>query len=417
MANQCVILVGGLGTRLGDRTRTTPKPILDVGGAPFLETLFAEARRRGFTDFLLLAGHRSEAVVAFLQEREIERRFVCRVELSIEPMPLGTGGALVHALPRLAEDFLLLNGGAWFDFNWLDLVARARFEGAEAALSLRAIRHPDRYETIERDGDRVRAIQPRGLKRESAWINGGVHFFTRRAIAGFAAPSSLENHILPNLVERGWLRAWQYSGFFIDIGVPENLGAAATLVPANRRRPAVFLDRDGVLNKDHGYVHAPAQFEWIPGAKEAVRAFNNAGYYVFVVTNQAGVAKGLFGEEAIVTLHGWMTEELAAEGAFVDDWRYCPFHPEGTVAAYRAAHAWRKPGPGMLLDLLEHWDVDRGRSFLIGDKISDIQAADAAGLRGYLFEGGDLAAFLRAKGLLTEEGRQAAPASAGEIAR
>ncbi len=417
MVNQCVILVGGLGTRLGERTKTTPKPLLDVGGTPFLETLFAEARRRGFEDFLLLAGHRSEAVVAFLKEREIERRFACRAQLSIEPEPLGTGGALATALPHLADDCLLLNGDTWFDFNWLDLVARARQSGAEAALSLRAIKDPDRYETIEQDGDKVRAIQPRGLKLESAWINGGVYFLTRRAIEGFAAPSSLENDILPKLVERGGLYAWPYSGFFIDIGVPESLAAAASLVPANRRRPAVFLDRDGVLNVDHGYVHSPAQVEWISGAREAVRAFNNAGYYVFVVTNQAGVAKGLYDEEAIVTLHGWMADQLAAEGASVDDWRYCPFHPEGTVAAYRGAHAWRKPGPGMLLDLFDNWDVDRDGSFLIGDKISDIQAAEAAGVPGYLFEGGDLVAFLRAKGLLIDEGRQAAPAPAREIAR
>src|SRR5208283_3859467 len=93
LPNQCAILVGGLGTRLGERTKTTPKPLLDVGGAPFLETLFAEARRRGFDDFLLLAGHRSEAVIAFLAERDIEKRFSCHVELSIGPTPLGTGGA------------------------------------------------------------------------------------------------------------------------------------------------------------------------------------------------------------------------------------------------------------------------------------------------------------------------------------
>ena len=183
------------------------------------------------------------------------------------------------------------------------------------------------------------------------------------------------------------------------------------------RRPAVFFDRDGVLNLDHGYVHAPHQVEWVRGAKEAVKLLNDAGCYLFVVTNQAGVAKGLYEEEAIETLHRWMAEELAAEGASIDDWRYCPFHPEGSVADYRAAHPWRKPSPGMLLDLLARWPVERKGSFLVGDKISDIEAAEAAGIPGYLFEGGDLAAFLaRAPAPGAKRGRDSRRArSKGEI--
>jgi D-glycero-D-manno-heptose 1,7-bisphosphate phosphatase len=403
MANQCVILIGGLGTRLGAKTRTTPKPLLDVGGTPFLETLFGEARRRRFDDFLLLAGHRSDAVVAFLAEREIEKRFVCRVELSIEPTPLGTGGALVHALPLLHDDFLLLNGDTWFDFNWLDLMANARRDGADAALALREIVVRDRYDTVELDGSLVRTIRPRGQSLARALINGGVYSFTRRAVEGSAARSSLESDILPRLVGRDALRGYRYGGFFIDIGVPESLAAAAILVPERRRRPAVFLDRDGVLNVDHGYVHAPDQVEWVPGAKEAVKLINDAGYYLFVITNQAGVAKGLYREEAIRALHRWMAQELAAAGASIDDWRYCPYHPEGSVAEYRAAHDWRKPNPGMLLDLFAHWPIEREGSFLVGDKISDIEAAEAAGVQGYLFEGGDLMEFLRKRLRLGQE--------------
>ena len=394
MGNQCAILVGGFGTRPGQRTGAAPKPLLDVDGAPFIEILLGEARRRGFDDFLLLAGYLSETVVAFLAERDIERRFACRVELSIEPTPLGTGGALVHALPRLRDDFLLLNGDTWFDFNWLDLFVRARREHAVAALALREIAEPDRYGTVELDGGLVRAIRP-GEKSESALINGGVAYLTHRALEGSAAASSLERNILPGLAARGALRGYRYCGFFIDIDAPAGLAVAAELVPSQRRRPAVFFDRDGVLNIDRGFVHATHQIEWVRGAKQAVKLLNDAGYYVFVVTNQAGVAKGLYEEESIETLHRWMAEELAAEGASIDDWRYCPYHPEGSVASYRAAHPWRKPNPGMLLDLLARWPVKRDGSFLVGDKSSDIEAAEAAGMPGYFFEGGDLAAFLQ----------------------
>ena len=395
MIDQCVILLGGLGTRLGEITKTMPKPLLPVGGAPFVEVLIAEARRRGFRRFVLLAGHKSEMVRAFLVERDIERRFDCRVELSIEPTPFGTGGAVVNALPLLADEFLLLNGDTWFDFNWRDLVARGARAGAEAALSLRRVAQPDRYETVVTEGDRVTEIRPRRAGLDSAAINGGVYYLTRRALEGLACPSSLETDLLPALVRRGALAAHEYSGFFIDIGIPETLAAADRLVPEARRRPAIFFDRDGVLNVDHGYVHAPHQVDWVEGARDAVKWANDSGYFVFVVTNQAGVAKGHYQEEAIGLLHGWMNEQLAAEGAAIDDWRYCPFHPEGSVEAYRRAHDWRKPNPGMINDLLGAWPVERGGSFLVGDKDSDLQAATAAGLPSVLFAGGDLLALVR----------------------
>lgn len=160
--------------------------------------------------------------------------------------------------------------------------------------------------------------------------------------------------------------------------------------------PAVFFDRDGVLNMDRGYVHRIQDFDLVMGAIEAVSLCRRAGYRVFVVTNQSGVARGYFSVEDVERLHDHMKAAFGCEDALIDDIRFCPHHEAGSVPAYSARCDWRKPGPGMLIDLMRCWPTDRDRSFLIGDKTSDVEAAAAAGLNGYLFEGGNLAAFVGA---------------------
>jgi D-glycero-D-manno-heptose 1,7-bisphosphate phosphatase len=156
-----------------------------------------------------------------------------------------------------------------------------------------------------------------------------------------------------------------------------------------------ILDRDGVLNVDTGYAHRPDQLVLVDGAAAAVRRLNDADWAVAVITNQSGVARGLFDEAAIGHFHAAMDAALAASGAHIDVYFYCPFHPDAVVAAYRHAdHPDRKPNPGMVLRALQHFAVPPAQAFLIGDQASDIEAARRAGVRGYLFEGGDLDALV-----------------------
>ena len=166
-------------------------------------------------------------------------------------------------------------------------------------------------------------------------------------------------------------------------------------VPQTPARPALFLDRDGVLNEDRGYVHRWEDFRWIDGAREAVAAFNRAGWWVFVVTNQSGVGRGFYDEAAIAALHAEMQRDLATIGGHIDAIYYCPQHPEAGLETYRHPDPPnRKPNPGMLLAAMRDFPVDAARSLMVGDKPADMEAARRAGVRGVLFEGGDLSAFL-----------------------
>jgi D-glycero-D-manno-heptose 1,7-bisphosphate phosphatase len=168
-------------------------------------------------------------------------------------------------------------------------------------------------------------------------------------------------------------------------------GATSSGVEASiRMRPAAFFDRDGVLNQDRGYTHRPEDLVWMPGAQEAVRAVNDAGWRAIVVTNQSGVARGLYDEAAVARFHEAMQDDLAATGAFIDAFYVCPFHPDGAVPAYAREHPDRKPQPGMLLRAMADQPIDRARSFLVGDRDTDLKAAAAAGVRGLLYQGQDL---------------------------
>jgi D-glycero-D-manno-heptose 1,7-bisphosphate phosphatase len=396
---QAVILCGGVGARLGPLTATTPKPLLQVGGAPFLDVLLFEIGRHGIRDVLLLAGFEGEQIARYASTAPVATRFGLTVSVVIEPGPAGTGGALKAAETRLAPQFVLINGDTWFDVNLLDLAPRSFPEGAGWLISMSLRRVPDasRYGLVTTADDVVTGLSEKPPSPGPGVVNGGVSLVRRELVGFMTHECSMEHDILPGLAERGLVAGRAHDGYFIDIGVPEAFERAQTEVPARRRRPAAFLDRDGVLNEDAGYVGKLDDWRWIAGAQDAVKRFNDLGWFVFVVTNQSGIGRGLYDEADVVALHDQVFEELAGGGAHVDDVRFCPYHAEATVERYRRDSDWRKPREGMILDLIEHWPIDLERSLLIGDSETDLEAARRAGVAGALFCGGRLDEFVAAQ--------------------
>ncbi len=396
---QCAILAGGLGTRLGEIVREIPKPVLEVANRPFIAWLMREMLRFGVEEFVILTGHLSTAVEdAVLHAADALPKRV-KVVFSEEKLRAGTGGALFHALPHLDERFLLLNGDSLFDCNIGALLAGFAADGADVIgrLIVREIADASRYGTVRTEADRIAAFAERPETAQGpvpGLINAGIYAFDRRLREALTPTCSLERDVLPRLAASGQLRATRQKGWFVDIGVPEDLAHARRELASCLDRPALFLDRDGVLNVDHGYVGNRDRWEWVEGAREAVAHAVDHGWHIFVVTNQAGVAKGLYGESDVDALLVWLADELRRAGGTLDDWRYCPYHTEAQVDAYRRDSDWRKPAPGMLIDLLRAWQVDARHCLMVGDRDSDMQAAAAAGVRGALFSGGNLFDFL-----------------------
>lgn len=220
---QCVFLVGGLGSRLGELARDTPKPMLPVAGRPFIEHLLAKAARSGFDRALLLAGHRAEVITRHIEGAGLADGLGIEIAVSIEPGPMGTGGALSHARDYLDDAFLLLNGDTWFDFDWRAVADR---DGYAGWMALRRVEPADRYETVSLDGDRVAEIRPRDATLRTGLINGGVCRLERGAIPKTDRAFSLEVELLPALCAAGKLGGEVFDGAFVDIGLPSSLAAA-----------------------------------------------------------------------------------------------------------------------------------------------------------------------------------------------
>lgn len=405
MLKQAVILVGGKGTRLGPLTQSRPKPLLEVDGRPFLEHLIQEISRYGFERVTLLAGNLGSQFVEAYDGRILEG---LRIDVVLEEHPLGTGGALRHAAESdcLENEFLLMNGDSWIDTNLVRLslyweTMRQSCPDVEMLMLLKGMDDVSRYGSVGLDGGLVSYFKEKNpeMNRHPGLINAGVYVLNRNVVCRVdrGTQVSLERDILPSLVDQRRVAGMiaDIDSYFIDIGLPETLEQSRNELALRRRRPAIFLDRDGTLNRDSGYTHKPQDLVWIEGAKEAIKLANDSGFFVFVVTNQSGVARGLYDEEAIVRFHGAMQKDLFKVGAHIDAFHWCPHHPEGQIERYKKHCSCRKPQPGMITELANRWPLDLHGSVMVGDSVTDLKAADAAGISSIKYSGGNLADLIR----------------------
>ncbi len=391
-----MVLFGDFDTRLDACTTATPRSFLLVGGRPFLAWPLRELCRFGVEEAVLLtgplAGHVREtldAIAAWLPKP-------MRLVLAEAPLEGGTGGALRHVRGLLHERFLLCYGDFLLSTNLARLLAAWAGDGDDCAgrMLLHLAADASRFGVVETAGEQVVSVRERPARTGTALISAGLYALNRSVLDGIEERCSLERDTLPGLAAAGRLRGTVSDGYFVDIGAAESPAQVDSTFPFQLRRRALLLDRDGVLNVDHGWVGTRDRWEWVSGALDAIRCATDRGWHVFVVTNQSGVARGHYGEADVLALHAWVAEQARAAGGTVDDVRYCPYHPEAPLPAYRSVSDWRKPAPGMILDLLRAWEVDPACAVLVGDQPSDLAAAEAAGVAAHLFEGGNLSRFV-----------------------
>ncbi len=394
------LLLGGKGTRLG--LQGLPKPMVPFLGRPLLEHTVTHLRDQGFNDLVFLTGHLSSVIERHFGDG---KDFGVRIRYSVEPEPLGTAPATAAAAPLLGDEFLLVYGDVAFDIDLARFVRQARDFGGQGTLAVHPNDHPEDSDLVVSDPEshRITAFlcKPHGAGlRARNLVNAGLYYLRPGlfdAIPGDVPLADWGRDVFPAAVRKGAaLFAYRTGEYLKDIGTPERLKRteghfkSGFVAARSMRTPqrAVFLDRDGVINRETGGVHRARDLECLDGAAETVSEINRSAYLAIGVTNQPDIAKGFMGFDDLDDIHAEMDRQLVAAGGFLDDLLYCPHHPHtgfaGEVPELKRDCSCRKPAPGMLREAAERYNIALEKSYMIGDRITDLMAGRAAGTRTVL---------------------------------
>jgi len=399
-----VILAGGKGTRIESIAQDLPKPMIKVHDRPILELQIDCLSEQGFTDVVLIVGHRKEVIKNYFGDGSLRSPvsglpFGVNIRYVEETEPLGTGGGLALLKGLVAEDFLLLCGDIVFDVDFhrfLTFHRECRTKGAMATLLTHPNNHPYDSGLVVAD-DQNRVIDWLHKEDKRQWyrnrVNAGIHAIALDLLERLpgAQKLDLDRDLLKPLVKSSELYCYDSSEYVKDMGTPDRYRAVIADIEKGIVRSknlalpqkAIFLDRDGTINRLNGFIAHPDDFQLLPEVTLAIQKINQSGYLCIVVTNQPVVARGECTLEDLETIHNKMETELGKEGAYLDRVYYCPHHPDGGFAGERAEYKvscqCRKPEPGLLLQAAKEFNIDLKASWMIGDSGSDIKAGQVAG--------------------------------------
>lgn len=411
-----VIMAGGRGTRISSVAPDIPKPMIKIAGVPVLEREIKSLKDQGFCDIILTVGYLGNVIKDYFGDGSgvspaTGEPFGVHIEYFTEDVPLGNAGALFKIKDKLTDDFLLLNADAVFDVDFNRFVAYHKERGGLATLFTHSNSHP--YDSGLISTDNSGAVTHWYAKEDERpefyrnRVNAGLHVLSPKVLDSVPETPKidLDRQLLKPLVGTGTMFAYDSPEYVKDMGTPERYEGVCRdfekgIVSQKNllhRQKAIFLDRDGTINKYVGFLRSAEQFELLPGVAEAIKLINSSGYLAIVATNQPVIARGetTFGE--LDRIHAKMETLLGEEGAYLDGVYFCPHHPDrgfaGERPEYKIVCDCRKPKAGMLFAAADKFNIDLSLSYMIGDGATDVECGRNAGCAAaYIGDGNPYAA-------------------------
>ena len=394
---QVVVLMGGLGTRLKDYTKECPKSLVKVGDRPFFDYQLDLLIAWGFKKFVFLIGYKADMIEEYYGDGS-SRDISIQYSYDGEKL-LGTGGAVRRALSFLEDDFLLIYGDSFMDIDYAETLyryERGKKSGSRALMTV--LNNNNRFDksNVVMKGRDLVLYDKHNPTPEMNCIDYGVCMYERSLFEQYEEGVSFDlADIQHDLSVKHQMVAQIVTKRFYEIGSPGSL-AEFTAYAKKRfteQHPAVFVDRDGVINKivwndDIEQLDSPMkveQFEFLPGVSDALKTFQEKGYYIFVVTNQPGAAKGKTSLATLYDINSYMIDALSKEGVDIDDLFMCPHYPKELPTTREKFLIkkcnCRKPEPGLIYRAMRKYGIDMSSSYMIGDSCSDVVAGSAVGLK------------------------------------
>lgn len=409
---KAVIMAGGRGTRISSVARDIPKPMIQIEGKPVLEHEIACLKSQGFTDLIITVSHLGNIIMDYFGDGSklspvTGEPFGVTIEYYFEQEPLGNAGALFRLKDKLTEDFLLLNADAIFDVDFNRFVAFHKQTGGLATLFTHPNSHPYDSGLILAGADgsveqwlTKEDVRPTYYRNR---VNAGLHVLSPQVldVEISTAKVDLDRQLLKPLAGTGKMFCYDSPEYVKDMGTPDRYEAVCRdfregkVQARNLSNPqkAIFLDRDGTLNRYVGFLRKEEDLELLPGVAEAIGKINASGYLAVVVTNQPVIARGEVTVPQLQNIHNKLETLLGYAGVYVDAIYYCPHHPHkgypGEIPELKFDCDCRKPKPGMLIKAAEDYHIDLADSWMIGDGENDMKAGIAAGCKTALIGEGD----------------------------